>query len=254
MKEQPHLQVGSLLYYVPHRARDLVKKGSTYYNHLENVVLGRLKEQCDVGYYHGDDELQYKANLSDIHGVKTTAVFSPDHPVLFPLQTKTVLEKVKDGEVDWKTIKNREIVLLTFQDCKLQINEKTPSGDKLVSFELLSSGSIVTRTVRMYASSQRPEILIADKPLRPVFANLVGIRQHMHLQKRKDGSLIDMASNLKMIVKIPASGWSCIAGSCAITSFYLTERAMCCAWFLEDYEEYLTSLPSEQEHTEPPVQ
>jgi len=215
---------------------------SSYTAAEAKVTLGRVVSDIIPGFFY-DQEFSYKMGVLTWPLENVVEVHEGDDPTLVPIQAHTVLERILLGELDYTSIKNVPIVTIP----SLQVNPHTNKAGSLTwEKRVLISTHVVSHSggKRTY-SPKAPRLKRASTPLEPVHWVLRSVRK-----SPKTG-------NLRFVTTAPASSWdpkTGNVGAAAIKTYYFTARAVQCSWLLEDYEAYVSSLPSEQEHTSAPDQ
>lgn len=257
---------GDLIYFTYGRHKKLQNPNRSGFHRNGQLFLGRVQGSALPGFYKKDDErMENMYKVSHLNKEGTTEVYEDDKPSYFPIQEKTVSEQTRDGSLNWKdiSIKNpRKIVVLTYQDCIMQTSDPCPYNGAPTTrkYKMMDYSRVLTKNPRCHKG--RGSGLFQDTkdhPLVPVYLELVGIRKNLKPEVITRDDRPRKLSEYKMIVKVPWSSWHPdkeMPERASKTTYYLTPMGMHCAWFAEDYEEYIENLAtlSELVHTSEPDQ
>lgn len=261
---------GQLVYFVYGRHKEL-QKGNSVSD--RDVCLGRILGSALPGFHRKTDDLMsnmYKVtHLTSGYKERTIDVYEDDCPLLFPLQSKTVVEQVHTGSLNWKEIstKNpRKIVVMTFQDCTLETTGTVKeiynrSGAQVAQlfvkqYKLLEYNNILSKNPVGNKGYNSKLFVLNTNLLSPVYLSLVGIRKNLKKDKKDNYGRPINNQEYSFVVKIPKESLNKeneFYSDPLLTTYYLGPKALGCTWFEEDYEEFLATSPSEPERTSVPA-
>jgi len=237
---------GDLVFFLPGRTES-ARKTEQFHIYSSTVrykvSLGRVINK-DAGFFHFN-EMENRWEIQRFVYDSTIFAYDDDFVVKSPIQCKTVYEKIVSNEIDWKTIKHREIVTITardfLSDCYKKLEDRVSEARTVNIHEF-----VIKQEKRLLPTS----FVVEQKTfLNPIYSKLERVRKNMQKVKHPN----KLVADFNFVVKIPAMSWDTKSGNkglLSITSFYLSQRAQMCSFFLEDYESFLASLPSPEEHTE----